>query len=629
MKAVLHIFWFIVMGGMLFSCGQTQKPSGELVGDQRVVEIKARKYAYTPGVITVNEGETVVLKLISEDVTHGLYIDGYEKGFFVPPGEIRVMGFKADRTGRFTFRCSVTCGEFHPYMVGYLKVLPNRNYHAGIFLVGLLGLGSLLLSLTGKESGRDKLFGCIPLNWRFELTKYRPIRALFKSRWFPFIFILINFFIFVVILMAAFIGNFSAGNYNFGVILTWILWWVLLMTVFVPFVGRFWCMMCPFPLLGDWLQRGKLLAVGRLKSWGLNKKWPKKFRNLWPVNLILFCATFFFGFFTVKPFATFILLAMIILAAIIISLIYEKRTFCLYACPVSGFQGLYSNFSACEVRVKDPEICSKHTPKTCYVGNEHGYGCPWMEMPFDLNRNTYCGLCMECFKSCPHDNMAFNIRPFGTDFLAERKRSDDLYNRRGLDEAFKGLTMIGILFAFFITMQGPYGWLKDVARVTNLEGYGLFLAAYIVLNFLLVPGVFLLVSFLSKKASGDKKIPLKKVFVDFSYCLVPIGIARWAAYSLGIIPPNGSYLVNIISDPFALGWDLFGTANFPWTPVMTGALPYLQTFILLVGLAFSLEYGYKFARQIYSSTRQAIKGWIPVFLFLVGLGMFFIWLFEG
>ncbi len=165
------------------------------------------------------------------------------------------------------FRCSVTCGEFHPYMVGYLKVGFNWNLYAGAFLILLLGIGSLTAALNANENSHKKLFGVIPLSWRYELTKFKPVRALLKNRWFPFTFLLFNLFVFVIILIANFVGGYSTGNYNFGVMMVWILWWFLLMTFFVPLVGRFWCMICPFPIFGDWLQRGKLISVGRQKSW--------------------------------------------------------------------------------------------------------------------------------------------------------------------------------------------------------------------------------------------------------------------------------------------------------------------------------------------------------------------------
>lgn len=77
----------------------------------------------------------MVLKLVSEDVTHGSFLDGYQTTASVPPGEVRVVGFTANKTGSFTFRCSKTCGDFHPYMVGRLKVLPNRVYQIGLALV--------------------------------------------------------------------------------------------------------------------------------------------------------------------------------------------------------------------------------------------------------------------------------------------------------------------------------------------------------------------------------------------------------------------------------------------------------------------------------------------------------------
>jgi len=628
LRGCFRILAFVTSACALTSCGGSDNFSGELVGNQRTIEVHVKRFGYDPGIITVRRGETVVIKLISDDVTHGFYLFDYGIRASVDPGEIRVIGFVADKPGRFSFRCSVTCGWMHPYEYGYLRVLPNRRFHVSLALVLLVAAGSLWFALRRKEAS-DKLFGLVPLSWRYELTKHRSIRALFKSRWFPTILVIINLVIFGVILISALIGGVSPGNLNFGVMITWVLWWVLLMTLFVPIAGRFWCMMCPFPLIGDWIQRGKLIGVGRQKSWGLNKKWPKKFRNLWPLTIVFFVTTMFFGFFTVLPIATFALLVVVVGTAIAIALIFEKRTFCLYICPVSGFQGLYSNFAAVEVRAKDHDICKAHRPKTCYVGNENGYGCPWMEHPYDMNRNTYCGLCFECFKTCPYDNMAFNLRPFRTDLLAERKRTDDVYNRRSTDEAFKGLTMIGILAVFFLVMQGPYGFLRDMVRIETLTGYWQFLLGYTAISFLVVPGLFLGTSWLSKLVSGDREVPLKKVFVEFSYCLIPLGIARWAAFSVALLFVNGSYIPTVISDPLSLGWNLFGTSGWGWHPFWTGAIPYLQTLLLLVGLAFSLEYGFRFAERIFATRQEAKRGWVPMFLFLVALSVSFLWLFEG
>lgn len=483
--------------------------------------------------------------------------------------------------------------------------------------------------MSERTNENQKLLGLIPMSWRLELTAWPVLRWLFKRRWFPMIFILVNLAIFVVILTSGLMGGFSAGNYSFGVMIVWILWWVLLMMFMVPVVGRLWCMVCPFPLIGEWLQRGKLIGVGRQKSWGLNKKWPSKWKNLWPLVILFWISTWFSGFFTVRPLATFLLLGAIILLAIVASIIFEKRTFCITMCPVSGFMGLYSNFSLCAVRRKDPEVCKKHVPKTCYVGNQAGYGCPWMELPYDMNRNTYCGLCLECFKTCPHDNMGFFLRPPGQDLLVERRRTDDTYNRRGLDEAFKGLTMVGIFMTFFLTFQGPFGYLKDNARATTFGGYLTYVAESFCTDFLIIPGLFLLVAFLSKTLSGNREVKLKTVFVNLSYCLVPFGLAIWAGFSLGIILPNGSYLLHILSDPFARGWNLLGTANFPWTPVFTGWVVTLQLAVLFIGYLVSADFGYKLAARTYADRRAARRAFVPLLTFLtlavIGIG----WLYGG
>jgi len=598
--------------------------------EERLIEVKAKKFVYTPNIIKVHKGDTVKIRLISEDVHHGFYIDGYGIKTSAHPGQEGSLKFTADKTGRFSIRCSVTCGALHPYMIGHLYVTPNNLWLWG--LLSVIGLGCISFIAASRKKQQDeklKLFGIIPLEWRFPLTKFKPVRALLKSRWFPLLPIIFNLFVFVIILMAGFVGGLSSGNYNFGVMIVWILWWVLLMMFMVPLIGRFWCMMCPFPLIGDWIQRGKLLTVGRAKSWGMGKRWPNKWRNLWPLVILFWVSTWFSGFFTVKPFATFLLLGTIILLAIIVALFYEKRTFCLFVCPVSGFQGLYSNFSLFGVRSRDQEVCKKHAPKTCFVGNEKGYGCPWMEQPYDMNRNTYCGLCFECFKTCPHDNMDLVIRPFGQDLFAERKRTDDIFNRRSTDEAYKALTMVGIFLSFFVAFQGPFGHFKDMVTAKTFGGYIHYLLESFAIDFLIIPGSMFLFVYLSKLASKSKEVKLKDIFVNFSYCFIPVGIAIWAAFSLGIILPNGSYLLHIISDPFAWGWNLFGTAKFPWTPVFTGVMPYLQVIVTLIGLVFALDFGYKFSQQTYKNVDEAKRGWIPILIYFVLVHIFFIKLFVG
>ena len=474
--------------------------------------------------------------------------------------------------------------------------------------------------MTGPNKESQKLLGILPMDWRLDLTAIPGVRWLFKSRWFPMLLILFNMFMFVIILMSGLMGGFSSGNYSFSIMIVWILWWVLLMMLLVPVLSRMWCMMCPLPSLGEWLQRLRIFGVNNDLN-GLNLKWPRWLRNMWLMNFLFLGTTFFSGFFTVRPLATLFLLGGIIVVGIVLSLVFEKRTFCLYVCPVSGFQGLYSNAAMTEIRVKDPAICAKHKLKTCVTGNKKGYGCPWLLEPHSFQRNTYCGMCLECFKTCPFDNMALNLRAPGADLLINEKR--------GLDEAWKSFIMLAIAVMFYVAMMGPWGQLKDWVRGNSFEGWLKFITLHSTFALLVIPGVFFVFAWLSKVASGQRDVSLKAVFVNLSYSLVPMGLAAWIAFSFGFLLPNGSYVLHILSDPFGLGWDLFGTANFPWTPFATSWLVPLQFATLLVGYAVSADFGYKLARQTYVEPGATRRGYIPLLVLLTAVTISFGWLYGG
>jgi hypothetical protein len=145
----------------------------------------------------------------------------------------------------------------------------------------------------------------------------------------------------------------------------------------------------------------------------------------------------------------------------------------------------------------------------------------------------------------------------------------------------------------------------------------------------IIPGIFFVFAWLSKRFSGLKEISFKAVFVNLSYCLIPMGLAAWIAFSFGFLLPNGSYILHILSDPFARGWNLVGTANIPWTPVATGLLVPLQFITLFIGYIVSADYGYKLALQTYTDRTAAKRGFIPLLVLLTLVVIAFGWLYGG
>jgi heme/copper-type cytochrome/quinol oxidase subunit 2 len=76
-------------------------------------------------VLRVNQGDRVRLVVQAADVVHGFVVDGYGREVRVEPGISQRVAFVAERTGKFRYRCSVTCGPLHPFMTGDLVVSPN------------------------------------------------------------------------------------------------------------------------------------------------------------------------------------------------------------------------------------------------------------------------------------------------------------------------------------------------------------------------------------------------------------------------------------------------------------------------------------------------------------------------
>jgi heme/copper-type cytochrome/quinol oxidase subunit 2 len=113
-------------------------------GSAQVFEIDAGQFAYSPSEIHVNPGDTVTFQLISTDVAHGLYVDGYDVSVEAHPGQSATLTFTADKPGSFRFRCNVTCGAMHPFMIGRLVVGSNEWLFRSLGLALLASIGLLL-----------------------------------------------------------------------------------------------------------------------------------------------------------------------------------------------------------------------------------------------------------------------------------------------------------------------------------------------------------------------------------------------------------------------------------------------------------------------------------------------------
>jgi len=409
---------------------------------------------------------------------------------------------------------------------------------------------------------------------------------------------------YIFAIFAGLLGT-PVGSHNFSIVFVWIAWWAILILLAVPFFGRGWCAVCPIPLPGEWLQRGAILTPPDERPRWLNLRVPKIFRNIWLQNISFLLLVLFSSVLLTTPNITGIVLAVMLFAAIGLSMIFERRAFCRYLCPVGGFIGLYSQTAPIELRIKDKQVCVKCEGKPCYNGSSAGYGCPWDVFPGGLSRNTYCGLCMECIRTCPHDNIAINLRPFSADLVKPSTR---------MDEAFKAFIMLGSAMIYAGILLGPWGMLKDAAYRVGSSAWFIYAMIFLAIIFVVLPGFFILGNLNTRSV-----LPLKHRFASLSTALIPLGLMFWVAFSLSFVLTNASYILAALSDPLGLGWNLFGTANVTWQPLLTAMLAPAQTLALVGGLIWSACTAQKAANEVEVSS-------IPVIVYCFIATSIMLWL---
>jgi len=460
------------------------------------------------------------------------------------------------------------------------------------------------------------------------------LERLMQARWFPVV-LTVPLLLGLVMLLTAGVWGASVGSHNGLIVGVWIAWWVVLMAVLVPLASRSWCAVCPIPFFGDWLQRRTLLGVrgaggapqgtglqiGRNVHFGLGRRWPRPLRNLWLQSAGFLLLATFSAVLLTDPFVSALAIGGLVVLATVAAAVFRQRTFCRFLCPVGGFLSLYSTAGAVALGTRDARVCAACREKGCITGNERAWGCPWLEQPHRLSRANNCGLCLECVKACPRDNVGLFVRP---PFLEA--------GLEGWDEAFKAFLMLALALAYTAVYLGPWGSLKGAANVAVSGDWAAFLGFAARLwgfALLVVPGLFLAAAAGGRWLAGPSPVPWKAAALAAASSAVPLGLLAWIAFSLPLAFVNGSYVVSSASDPFGWGWDLLGTAGLPWTPLAPAWMAPMQAALVLAGQAVGLRSGWRETLDLYGDRRRALAGFGPTALLVTAFAVLLLRLQVG
>jgi polyferredoxin len=484
--------------------------------------------------------------------------------------------------------------HFH-YVASHLKNFAGRSSITRAIswlsvILGLIGVGIILNRITtssSKHSLRKNSEG-------FDVMKIKWLKGLVTSKFFRYIFIIPTLFVFLAIIYLGFF-DVQDGQRNIATVFTWTLWWSLIIFTLI-LMGRFWCMMCPFAFIGDLAQR----------IVSLNKKLPSWLQNmgLQTIGFLVLTWAFTILAFGSSPFVTSVVIVIILAAAIIFSMIYERRSFCRHICPVGAVIGIYSMVSPIELRSCSKGRCDIHKRKTC------SEACPMMESPENMDNNVYCNFCMKCEPACPSQNLSLRLRSFGKDIYASFHKSRA--------EALAALFLLGVVIVETLAMTSSWEPLKaGFSSLTGITAPTLVYTIAFTFVILIPVGVFYLICYLLKLWIGKSEYKTQDLVKQFAFLFIPLGVGLHFAHNIQhllmespkAVPATIRFLQNIgIGTSLSVNWN-------PSPLLELQPIFFIQMSILIGGFGFTLYILYRLLKHFQKPLYHAYKMTIAMSLY--------------
>jgi ferredoxin len=458
-------------------------------------------------------------------------------------------------------------------------------------LAGVLGVGFIMLrirsssGMTSEESSEG-----------FDLMKIQLIRKFVTWRYFRHVFIVPTLLIFFAIIYLGFF-DIQDGQRNIATVFTWTLWWSLIIFTLI-LAGRFWCMMCPFAAIGDFAQ----------KFISLNKKLPQWLQNMnmQTVGFLILTWAFTIMAFGSSPLTTAVVILIILTAAVVFSMIYQRRSFCRHLCPIGAVIGIYSMVSPIELRSCNKGRCDVHKKKTCVEA------CPMLESPEEMDNNIYCNFCMKCQPACPSKNIGLRLRSFGKDIYASFRKSRA--------EAFAALFLLGVVIVETLAMTSSWKPMEDsVSTLTGITSPTIVYSIVFTLVLLLPVGGFYLVCYLLRLWLGKNAYKTRDIVTPFAFLFIPLGVGLHFAHNIQhlllespiALPATIRFLQNL-----GIGTSL----SVNWNPApLLGLQPIfiIQMAILLGGFGFTLYVLYRLLKHFQKPLYHIYKMTVAMSLYAI------------
>ena len=366
----------------------------------------------------------------------------------------------------------------------------------------------------GNVITSEQIFFGIPMGenkWSFDFLSFDAVKSFLKSKFYPSGLQVLSSIFLVITLLMLFWGH-KDGQLNFINILFWSagIFGMYLIT-FVS--GRFLCGICPFAAAGD--------SVKRFKNFNLQiPKLLVAYGKHITIGLVVL--VFWFEGVTAIPRSstlTAYLIIFILLGAVISGLIFERRVWCRYICPLGGLFGVYSLASITSLKANRSVCLNQCETHDCYLGTQLIEGCPMYLHPYGLENGRDCVLCMNCYKNCSHSSIKVNLQVPGSDIGNMSNRS--------LSESLLCLSLLGILLVEYGSLLSiDSRRFQSLFSFTGINQTVLYTLIFTLVSFLPSGSII----FLDYVCNGFSFENAKTRITDFGYAAIPLALMGHLAF---------------------------------------------------------------------------------------------------
>jgi hypothetical protein len=424
---------------------------------------------------------------------------------------------------------------------------------------------------------------------RFDLFRITPLRVVLTSRVFLLGLRLLSVLLFVLVIVAGFVGR-QSESYNFAPTFVWIVWWVGF-SFFTAFVGNLWPLLNPWKIIFEWAEA----LAGRV---GLRLEVREPYPEAWGVwpAMTLYAAfvwieLVFYG--ASLPLS----ISLLVLAYSVLSwsgmALFGKDTWLRGGEAFSVYFSILGRFAPTEVRVKSTQPCR---------------GCDAC-----AEQTRDCVGCYECFARARPEERELDLRPPALG-LARPEGPP------------AGATVFVILMLAGVAYDGLLAtplWLEVVRLTSMTQTMGLFLLPLVFL------AVYLGFVKLSQVAGGGR-VPLRRLAPAYVYTLVPIAIAYQVSHYYTYLLIQGQAIIYHLSDPFGWGWDLFGTAGYVIRIGVVSAafVWYSQVVLIVTGHVLAVYLAHVVSLRFFGSPQLALRSQLPLLALMILYTIFSLWILS-